>query len=284
MEARGIQACSWRDLERSTTDDPGKVDALEALVEAPTVRTAAILLDQYHGTFTWAVNEILTALAAGQNAEAEQKLKNLARYAPLGRHLTVPWKVVVAGAPNVGKSTLVNALAGYQRSLVAATPGTTRDVVTTMIAVDGWPVELADTAGMRESEEILERMGMERAQAAAGEADLCLWVLDSTAPPVWPTLQPGSLRFVVNKVDLPSAPAFTSPPGALYVSAHTGVGIAEVCQALSSWLVPDVPPPGTAVPFTSLLCDRIERALHDCSEGRPAEAIYALSGAMPGRW
>ena len=67
--------------------------------------------------------------------------------------------MVIAGAANVGKSSLVNALAGYQRSVVAATPGTTRDVVTALIAVDGWPVELADTAGWRTDADPLERKG-----------------------------------------------------------------------------------------------------------------------------
>jgi tRNA modification GTPase len=67
----------------------------------------------------------------------------------LGRHLTRPWRVVVAGAPNVGKSSLINALAGFTRTVVTAVPGTTRDVVATAAAIDGWPVELIDTAGLR---------------------------------------------------------------------------------------------------------------------------------------
>ena len=105
----------------------------------------------------------------------------LARYAPLGRRLTAPWRVVVAGPPNVGKSSLVNALAGYQRSIVAPTPGTTRDVVTTRLAIDGWPVELADTAGVREATDALETQGVRLAREATAAADLCLWVLDASA-------------------------------------------------------------------------------------------------------
>src|SRR5207302_2223379 len=115
------------------------------------------------------------ALDRGNVDEATQLLGSLVRFAALGRHLTQPWRVAVMGAPNVGKSSLVNALAGYQRSIVAPTPGTTRDVVTTLIAVDGWPIELADTAGLHTQAGDLEGQGIARARAAAGEADLCLW-------------------------------------------------------------------------------------------------------------
>src|SRR5207244_11945531 len=96
-----------------------------------------------------AVDAARAALRRGDAMEAGRLLDELARYAGVGRHLTAPWRVAVAGAPNVGKSSLVNALAGYQRSVVAPTPGTTRDVVTALLAIDGWPVELADTAGLR---------------------------------------------------------------------------------------------------------------------------------------
>jgi tRNA modification GTPase len=112
--------------------------ALAQLIQAPTLRTAAILLDQYHGAFDRAIRD-------------PDQFAELASWASLGRHLVAPWKVAVAGPPNVGKSSLINALAGYQRSVVSETAGTTRDVVTVQVAFDGWPVELADTAGLRAS-------------------------------------------------------------------------------------------------------------------------------------
>src|SRR5205823_1920223 len=108
-----------QDLERRTGDDPARSAATAELVRAPTTRTAAVLLDQYHGAFDRALRTAQAALEQNDTDTATRLLDELARYAPLGRHLTTPWQVVVAGAPNVGKSSLVYALAGFQRSILA---------------------------------------------------------------------------------------------------------------------------------------------------------------------
>jgi tRNA modification GTPase len=179
LQHRGVEVCTWQEWEARSGDEPLRAAAAVALTEARTVRTAAILLDQYHGAFDQAVREIIAALDKEDIEYAGERLDELAHFADLGRHLTRPWRVVVAGPPNVGKSSLVNALAGYQRAVVSATPGTTRDVVTTEIAVDGWPIELADTAGLRDSGEVLELQGIAQARTAADAADLCLWLLDA---------------------------------------------------------------------------------------------------------
>jgi tRNA modification GTPase len=273
--ARGCQVCSWQNLERQTAEDPWRAEAAIALAEARTTRTAAILLDQYQGAFGRAIAAVLAASERADTAEAQRLLAELVRYTGVGRHLTVPWRVVVAGAPNVGKSSLVNALAGYQRSVVSATPGTTRDVVTLLTAFDGWPVELADTAGWRTGGAALEEQGIVLAKVVAAEADLCLWVLDAAAPPVWPALASDKLRFVVNKMDLPPVWDVKQAAGAVPVSAQTGSGIGELCQALAAWLVPAPPPPGVAVPFTPLLCDQVEEAQ------RQAEADSAVWARNP---
>jgi tRNA modification GTPase len=281
FERQGTQLCSWQELERQTTNDPIQALALASLAEARTVRTAAILLDQYHGAFSRAVESIREALEENRLAQAQAEFCQLSRYKALGRHLAAPWRVVIAGAPNVGKSSLVNALAGFQRSIVAPTPGTTRDVVTTLIAVDGWPVELADTAGQRPEAEDLEQAGMDRAQTAAIEADLCLWVLDASVAPVWPTQMSPSVRWVINKVDLPAAAFFPDLDGAVRVSARTGAGLDHLLQAVASWLVPEPPPPGAAVPFTPALCDRLEQAKCSAARadaGEALEHLEALSG------
>jgi tRNA modification GTPase len=273
---RGLQPCSWDEFLRPTEDDPLRAAATVALARAPTVRTAAILLDQYRGAFAGAIRDITASLDRGDTSGAARTLDSLARYAPPGRHLTSPWRVTVAGAPNVGKSSLVNALAGYQRSVVAPTPGTTRDVVTVSLAVDGWPVELSDTAGLREAGESLEEAGMRRARAAAAAADLCLWVLDASAEPAWPDRGTGTVRLVVNKVDLPPVWDLQRAEGAPHVSAHTGEGLPELCAALSGWLVPEPPPEGAAVPFMEPLCDGVEEARQLLAGGRVEAARECL--------
>jgi tRNA modification GTPase len=277
LAARGLETVPWPDLERRTGGDLLRAEALAALARAPTVRTASILLDQYHGAFARAVEQARTPLGRDDVAEAGRLLDALAGRASLGRHLTEPWKVVVAGAPNVGKSSLVNALAGYRRSVVAPTPGTTRDVVTVQVALDGWPVELADTAGWREGAGSPERQGIELARAAAVGADLCLWVLDASAEPVWREANLERVRYVLNKVDLPPAWDWERAAGAVRVSARTGEGLAELVQALTDWLVPEPPPAGAAVPFTEALCDAVEVAARHAADGAAGQALAALA-------
>ncbi|MBY0514458.1 MAG: 50S ribosome-binding GTPase [Gemmataceae bacterium] len=234
---------------------PAKPQAARLLPFAPTLRTASILLDQLHGAFDRAVAGILA-----NPDQAAEPLAALARYAPVGRHLVAPWKVVIAGPPNVGKSSLVNALAGYQRTVVSDVPGTTRDVVTVPVAFDGWPVELADTAGLRAAAG-LEAEGIERAEAWIRDADLVVWVMDATVPAaevVRPRPRVGPA--VVNKTDQPAAWDLDAEPDALRVSALTGEGVPGLVAAIAQALVPHAPPPGAAVPYTPALADAVEAA------------------------
>jgi tRNA modification GTPase len=284
LARRGARVCDAADFVRLMTPaDPLRQLAWERLPHAPTVRTAAILLKQCDGAFGQAVDMILAALAADP-AAAESRLRELVRFTPVGRHLVEPWRVTVAGAPNVGKSTLVNALAGYQRSIVSPTPGTTRDVVTTAIALDGWPVELADTAGLRPDAEALENQGIERARGAVAAADLCLWVLDAGADPVWADLPPERVLLVVNKMDLTAAWDLSRAAGAVHVSARTGAGMPELCAAIVRRLIPEAPSPDDSVPFTPDLGDRIEEAHGHLIAGRRDEARRVLQVLASGVW
>jgi tRNA modification GTPase len=275
--ALGLSVCTWQEFLRHTTPDPLRAAAAVALASATTARAAAALLDQYHGALGQALDGVLEALGRGDASAADGMLAALERWSALGLHLAAPWRVTVAGAPNVGKSSLVNAIAGYQRSVVADTPGTTRDVVTTPLALDGWPVELADTAGLREEAGAVEGQGILQARAAARAADLCLWVLDASAEPVWPGVDAGPVRLVVNKVDLHAAWDLARAAGALRVSARTGEGIAELCAPVALWLVPEAPPPGAAVPFTPEQVEAIAAARRHLRAGRPPEARQALA-------
>lgn len=280
LVGQGARVGSWQEFEQATADNPLQALAAATLPSAPTARTAAVLLDQYHGAFRTALAAALDAFGRGDSAEASRILITVARHAALGRHLTRPWAVTLAGAPNVGKSSLVNALAGYQRSIVAPTPGTTRDVVTTTGALDGWPVELADTAGLRQEAAALEGQGIERARSAAASADLCLWVLDASADPVWPDVPPERVLPVVNKMDLAPTWDLSRAVGAVHVSARTGAGLPELCDAIVRRLVPHAPAPGEAVPFTPELCDGVEEAYTHLTAGRIDDARRVLSGLL----
>jgi tRNA modification GTPase len=234
--------------------------ALDPLTKAITVKAASVLLDQYHGAFTRAVGAILADLPNSQ-----ERLHRLAELAPVGRHLVEPWRVVIAGPPNVGKSSLVNALAGYQRSVIAPVAGTTRDVVTVRVALDGWPVELSDTAGLRDTAESLEAAGIDRAKRQLAAADAIVWVLDYSDPhPVWPTHNfDGRLLLAINKSDQPPAwnvSDLGDATGMLGVSATTGAGVPEFGAAIVARLVPHAPEPGEGVPFTPALAELVEQA------------------------
>jgi tRNA modification GTPase len=99
-----------------------------------------------------------------------------------GRVLREGLRTVIYGAPNVGKSSLLNLLLGYERAIVSARPGTTRDVIEEVVNLRGYPVRLVDTAGIRDSEDEVERAGMERTRRQVELADLVLHVVDASAP------------------------------------------------------------------------------------------------------
>jgi tRNA modification GTPase len=270
LAKRGIQICTWRELLQLTVDSSIGAAVAAEIAQARTVRTAAILLDQYQGAFEEAVR------AMGDSKTMTRLLDELVARIPLGRHLVEPWRVVVAGSPNVGKSSLVNALAGYQRSIVSEVPGTTRDLVTTAIAVDGWPVELTDTAGIRAEAVALEEQGVVRARTAAAGADLCLWVMDGSESPIWPAAEASEFLVVINKTDLPPAWDWQQANEAIRVSARTGAGLSELCDVLAARLVPQPPPAGTAVPFTPELCAAVEEAQRLCRAGETDAARETL--------
>jgi tRNA modification GTPase len=273
LETHGVVPCRWKEFLGRSEPNPIRAAASVALAEALTVRTAAILLDQYHDAWENVVAEITRNHASGLHERVTQSLADLSARIELGRHLTAPWRIVVAGPPNVGKSSLVNALVGYERCIVAPTPGTTRDVVHTLIALDGWPVEIADSAGLRHGGDSLEREGMELARSAMTAADRCLWVMDASQPPVWAETTSDRLRIVVNKIDLPAA---WDVGQATRVSARTGEGIAELATDVARWLVRDPLPAGAAVPFTEGLCDAVVAACRAQAEGDFEQALAII--------
>src|SRR5690606_36920818 len=157
-------------------------------------------------------------------------LRDLRAAAERGRRLRDGLRAVLVGPPNAGKSSLLNALAGSERAIVTAIPGTTRDLLQETLRIDGVELTLVDTAGLREDGDAIEREGMRRARAELARADLALVVLDARDPDAGLRALGVGLdgvpdRLVLhNKCDL--LPADAPPPeGGLRVSARTGAGL-----------------------------------------------------------
>ncbi|MGE3627428.1 MAG: tRNA uridine-5-carboxymethylaminomethyl(34) synthesis GTPase MnmE [Hyphomicrobiales bacterium] len=150
-----------------------------------------------------------------------------------GERLRDGFRVVLAGPPNVGKSSLLNALARREAAIVSTEAGTTRDVIEVHLELDGWPVVLIDTAGIREARGQVEAEGIRRTLARAGDADLVLWIVDLTAPAWQPDarLAADVVLVLANKVD---AKAPGNGKASLTISARTGEGLSELEAELAS--------------------------------------------------
>jgi tRNA modification GTPase len=140
--------------------------------------------------------------------------------------------VVLAGRPNVGKSSLLNRLAGEDRAIVTPIPGTTRDALREPIQIEGVPLTLVDTAGLRQASDVVEQLGVERTRRELAQADLVLLVEEAGKPAAAPPDLPTDVEriLVYNKLDL--APRFERPAGALAVSAKTGEGLEALRAAI----------------------------------------------------
>jgi tRNA modification GTPase len=180
--------------------------------------------------------------------EVAEQLSRLISSFRLGRLIKNGVRLALVGRPNVGKSSLFNALLGRNRAIVTAIPGTTRDTVTEHFSLHGVPVELVDTAGMRETEDVVERLGVERTVAAMSDADLVAGIVEAHSPP-----SPEDIEFisklplsilVINKADLglvlPEDLIGKLSRGAptVMVSALTGQGVDELLGELRKLLLP----------------------------------------------
>lgn len=263
LVADGCTPCDWQSWRLATAVAPIAAAAEIALADATTTRTAAILLDQFHGALRREILAIIAACEASDHERAVARLAALAARGQLGLHLTSPWRIVLAGHPNVGKSSLLNALLGYTRAIVFDEPGTTRDVVTATTAIDGWPVELSDTAGLRNASDSTEADGVARARRAAATADMLVLVFDATQP--WSPDDQSLVEayphaiIVINKCDLRGVGLPTCPH--VRTSALTSEGVATLIRAIGERLVPADPCAGNAMPFLLPHIEAITRAL-----------------------
>jgi tRNA modification GTPase len=248
-----------------------QAEAVADLIDAVTPLQARLAGDQLHGALTRrlaAIEQKLFDLIARLEAsldfpdegyhyidpsgvEAElaagvEAIDALLCQTRRGRLIREGATVVVAGRPNVGKSSLFNALAGGDRAIVSATPGTTRDLIAERVEVEGLALTIVDTAGSREPEDAVEREGVVRAAGARAGADLVLVVLDGSVPiteedrRLLAETDPAWRIVVVNKCDLPSAwtpwEEGLAGAAACVVSAQTGAGFADLRRVVAERL------------------------------------------------
>ncbi len=262
LEARGARRAGAKELlERGV--ETGHLDRLRAeawglLPGAVTELAARMLADQAEGALSRAVG----AMAAEREAD------RLLGTADLGLALASPRKIVIAGSPNAGKSTLFNALVRADRALVSPLPGTTRDPVRERIAIEQVPFEIVDTAGVGGPRDLLEQLSVERTHRALKEADVILFLFDAEAGARGEELRflerLGHKRIIllVNKCDTGTKkPLLDSLP----VAARTGEGLEAVRRRILRALgIHPVRANGDPTVFTP----RQQKLLQDAAEGR----------------
>jgi len=254
--------------------DLAQAEAIADLIDATSEQAARNALHSLQGAFSKRIHELVEALIhlriyveASIDFPEEEidflsdgkvardldgimgKLQQVFKEARQGVLVRDGMCVVIAGRPNAGKSSLLNALSGRESAIVTSIEGTTRDVLREHIHIDGMPLHIIDTAGLRESPDEVEQIGIQRAWQEIQQADRVLLLIDSrqsqlTDPhKIWPEfvdkLQDQSkITLVRNKIDLSeeSAGLFTATSGDLYIgiSAATGAGIDELKQHLKT--------------------------------------------------
>jgi len=255
--------------------DLTRAEALADLIDAETPAQAHQALRQYQGALAdlyedWRAR-LIGVLAWAEAAidfseeelpeDIEERLRApiATLHADMRRHLDDARRgeitreglfLTIIGAPNAGKSSLLNALARRDVAIVSEIPGTTRDIVETRLDLGGYVVHLADTAGLRESGDVIEREGVRRALARAAISDMTLLVLDGTAAEPFSGLDETAIEnasvIAWNKCDL----AWPGPRDGLHISAQTGDGLDALVQILREQVRARLEGPREAPPMT----------------------------------
>jgi len=237
--------------------DLAQAEAVADLIDAASREAARSALRSLCGEFSAAIEELrsqlveMRALTEAMLDFPEEEVDRLHRVDAEGRLVRVRAALdgvlaksrqgsllrsgihaVLAGRPNVGKSSLLNRLAGEERAIVTPIPGTTRDALREPIQIEGVPLIVVDTAGLRPSSDVVERLGIERTQRELERADLVLVVFEageSHAPLEALPVDVARIE-IYNKIDL--VPGFVAPSGAVAVSAKTGEGLELLRKAI----------------------------------------------------
>lgn len=225
LEAHGV-----RKLERL---------AMAKLGQATTPQAAAVLYRQVRGSMRNVLSSISADLQRGELDKAIADLDNLLTSAKFGTRLAGGFRVALAGPPNVGKSTLINALAGYERAVVSPIPGTTRDAVDVSIVLEGWPIVLTDTAGLRDSTtDPLEAEGIKIARTEHRRADVILRLTECGQARI-EMVSNDHVIDVSTKSDLARPEDVESARlSSVVISARTGEGLDSLVERLVGDLAP----------------------------------------------
>ena len=245
------------------------------LQQTTTLGTARHVLNQQDGRVTDLFKRIAQEEISEQVREAVLRSQKWVSFA---EHLVKPWRVLVLGRPNVGKSSLVNAIVGYQRSIVFDQPGTTRDVIDVRTVLAEWPFEFLDTAGMRsQTHDVVERIGIGKTVEAVRLCDACLLLEEAgrnqqIEPTVLTALEAysGKVAVVLTKSDKvedrtwgessqQSGGAGTGWP-IFNTSAVTGDGLRDVTDWLVKSLVPAQPEAHEILPLPGIISTFLQQA------------------------
>ena len=195
------------------------------------------------------------ALMAAENSvdQALERVQRILSEGRRGERLREGLHIVIAGPPNAGKSTLMNALARRDVSIVSSAPGTTRDVIEVSMDLEGYPVTLIDTAGIRETNDPIETLGIERALRRAADADLTLWLSPHGQPSSTPQAEQGGPIWRVetkcDASDIDGADA-TGEESHLRISAQSGFGLDKLLDELAKFASEQIGGAGTALMTT----------------------------------
>ncbi|SMC91438.1 tRNA modification GTPase [Sporomusa malonica] len=235
------------------------------------------------------IEEAAAADVAELIVKANAEIGKLLSTAQTGRILREGLATVIVGKPNVGKSSLLNALLREKRAIVTDIPGTTRDIIEEYVNIRGIPLKIIDTAGIRETTDVVEKIGVERAKELVNQADLILLLLDASMPlsaedrAVLELLAGRQAIILVNKSDLPSLLEFEELKKAagnrlvLKISVTQGDGLAELEQAIADLVYSGHVSQGEAAFVNNV---RHADALRHTSQ-RLEEALATIEAGMP---